>query len=165
MTGNKFSRFTHPPITEATLMGHRKLFGGVSPFENDDHTDQLTQVRDWLQGRRNRAPPPPPMIIDDDDEEREKTHKENKDWHPRGLHNPTDRDWVASAMRYYGLDVTLDTPALPIPSQWEARKEYLEYTYSDFWTHDDWNLIKININPGPLWIDFVASNFSIGSNH
>ena len=166
MTGNKFSRFTHPPITDATLMGHRKLFGGASPFENEEHNRRLTQVRDWLQSRRNRAPSPPPMEVDDDDdEERKKARKEYMDWHPRGLHNPADRDWVVNTMWSYGLDVRLEIPELPIPSQWEARKEYLEYKYSYFWTHNDWNLIKINIHPGPLWIDFVASNFNIGDNH
>ena len=109
----KFSRFTHAPIVDATLMGGRKLFGGVSPFENADHSYRLGQISTWLQSRRGRPPSPPPAEPEDDEGQQE--HQSNMGWHPRGLFNPTDRDWVVNAMWNYGLDVILEIPALPIP--------------------------------------------------
>ena len=144
-------------------MGNIKLFGGVSPFENADHSYRLGQISTWLRSRRGRPPSPPPAEPEDDEGQQE--HQSNMGWHPRGLFNPTDRDWVINAMWNYGLDVILEIPALPIPWGKEQREVYLTNIYSPFWTHDDWNLIKINIHPGPLWIDFVASDFDIGDNH
>jgi hypothetical protein len=86
-------------------------------------------------------------------------------WHPRGLFNPRDRKWVMDAMTYYGLDVILEIPELPIPSQPNQRYWYLSNKYSGFWQDYDWNLIKINLTPGPLWIYFIASNFDMKDNH
>jgi hypothetical protein len=77
-------------------------------------------------------------------------------WHPRGLFNPRDRKWVMDAMTYYGLDVILEIPELP---------DYLTYYSSDFWKDYAWNLIKINLTPGPLWIDFIASSFDMKDYH
>ena len=162
----RFSKYTNKLLTEPRLMGNKGLFGGVAPFDNEVYTTSLQNIQNWLVQKRQYPvgdPPAPPGADAEDWARRE--YETNSPWHQRGLSDPRSRGWIEDALTDYGLDVMLRIPALPLSENTEERRNQLFSWTSDFWSNYDWNLIKINIEPGPLWIDFIASDFSIGDNH
>ena len=116
-----------------------------------DPTDHyLRQAVEWV-ARRNTFNPGP--YVPEDPNETD----ENRDWNTkmwrRGLGNLDDYNFIYTTLVRNGLDVVLNLPDLP-----EGEDFFWEPT-SAFWTDARYNLLRINTIPGPLWLNFVASDY------
>ena len=118
-----------------------------------DPTDSyLIEATKWSHERRNLDPGP---YIAQDPNESERDAEFNANMWRRGLGDYTEYNYVYRTIRENGLDVVLHLPDLP------DGEEFLWTHNSLFWTDPDqkYNLMKINTIPGPLWLNFVASNY------
>lgn len=118
-----------------------------------DPTDwYLSQATQWSHGRRDLDPGP---YVAQDPDESARDAEWNANLHRRGLGDPDDYNYVYKIIKDHGLDVVLHLPDLP------PGEEFLWTETSLFWTDPDqkYNLMKINTVPGPLWLNFVASNY------
>ena len=64
-------------------------------------------------------------------------------------------NWIKTTIYYQGLDVVLGMRTLPEGYDW-----FWDH-HHDFWISDDWYLIQVITNPGPLFITFIASNYQV----
>ena len=140
------------------------MLGRMSRFRGDlmqqspsapvrDPTDAyLIEATNWSHQRRNLDPGP---YIAQDPNESERDAEFNANMWRRGLGDYTEYNYVYRTIRENGLDVVLHLPDLP-------DGEEFSWTHNSlFWTDPDqkYNLMKINTIPGPLWLNFVASNY------
>ena len=122
-----------------------------SPPVTDPHDTYLWRAVEWANSRRTLDPGPyVPRDPDEDDT--------NRDWNMnmwrRGLGNPDDENFIKQTLERNGLDVVLHIPDIP------DGEEFLWTQDSPWWTNAaNYNLMQIQTNPGPLWLNFIASDF------
>jgi hypothetical protein len=111
----------------------------VNP-QGDHHLDAAVQ---WSNQRRNLRFPPP-------------AQEQNPKWDwliERGLGNWEDYQWIYRTIVASGLDCVLEIDELP------AGNDFFWNFDSVFWTDHKYNLLKIKTRPGPLWLNFIASDY------
>ena len=79
--------------------------------------------------------------------------------HPCGLSSSCSRDRATNAPALYGLNVTLRIKDLPSPDTKPEAEDSLYDRNSDVWSNHDYNLIQTSTEPGPLWLEFIASTY------
>jgi hypothetical protein len=138
MNPQTFSRFRQLPQLE---VGEWTAPAPSRPVDRrgDDDLERAVQWSNERRGLHFEKPDPP--------------QDEQWDWLvDRGLEDPRDYYWIYENIVRSGLDCVIEIDELPegINWFWDAR--------SAFWTEHRYNLIKIKTMPGPLWLNFIASD-------
>ena len=131
-----------------------------TPHQGGDPTNyHLRQARDYLDTQLQYNPgrfetPEPPQETPEWD-----TWEGERDMWERGMRqtgqNAGLEQWIHDTISMQGLDVVLRMRPLPDGYDWFWDQ------HSEFWTSDDWNLIKVYTIPGPLFLTFIASDYQI----
>ncbi len=78
--------------------------------------------------------------------------------HIRGLSEERNYNYVKQGIGWYGLDVILHVPAPPFTDERDLISN-LEWENNPLWYWKTKILFKIDIEHGPSWVEFIASNF------
>ena len=157
-----FSRFPVENTTLPLFNRHRTS----TPANRHDPTDTyLRWMREKLDSISDYAPPafeqPQPQKYVEGTWDTNPEYDEwwgARDWYERGMTRPDESDiaWeIEQTISQQGLDVILEMRPLPDGDDW-----FLDGR-STVWSSDEWNLFMIKTNPGPLFINFIASRYRI----
>ena len=130
---------------------------------------ELQRARRWLEDRQGRAkrrgvafPEPEPP--------RESEGRADWEWREamwrRGLEDEAEFWWIHGVITRGGLDVRLRVGGIPFEGMGDAEIiECFQDSSHEFWTLDEFNLLKVDLELGPLWTEFVASDFVAPDGH